>query len=290
MNYEEGTILYYLKKSEEFLKKHEIPNHRLESELLLAHLLEIPRIKLYSDFEKKLEQKTIETYRALIKKKASSYPTAYLLNQKHFFNDVFFVDERVLIPRPETEELVELVLNENGFPEKALSVLDLGTGSGCIAISLKKQNPNWDVFASDISKDALEVAQRNAENLLKDEPTPVSFLESDLFEEIPPNVKFDIIVSNPPYIPSSEKPLLSSEVLKEPTLALFVEDILEFHFLLLKQASQYLETNGKLYLETHPEFAQKILDLGISLEFSGKIHFDFSKKERFLVFHKKNLI
>lgn len=167
----------------------------------------------------------------------------YITGKAYFRDLIFFVDERVLIPRPETEELVDLILSENKVED--CSVLDIGTGSGAIAISLKKERPSWDVLASDISVSALDLAKENANNC----DAEVTFIESDVFSNI--SGKFDIIVSNPPYISYNDKDEVGKNVLaSEPHSALFAdEEGLAIYRKIIENSREYLQPRGKLYFE-----------------------------------------
>lgn len=170
-------------------------------------------------------------------------PAQYILGYKDFHGLRFQVDERVLIPRPETEELVDLILAEN--PSTELKVLDIGTGSGAISVSLKKSRPMWQVTASDLSVDALVLAEENA----KLNQVDISFIQSDVFENI--SGSFDIIVSNPPYISENDKDEVGLNVLtSEPKMALFAdEDGLAIYRQIIEEADRYLTPKGKLYFE-----------------------------------------
>lgn len=174
---------------------------------------------------------------------ASHKPAQYIIGQADFFGMQLKVDERVLIPRPETEELVELILAEN--PEENLKALDIGTGSGTIALALAKSRPDWSVTASDISQDALELASVNARN----QNLNIFFKKSDCFAEI--SEKYDIIVSNPPYISREDESEVGLNVLySEPHLALFAdEDGLAIYRRIAEDAKDYLADGGKIYLE-----------------------------------------
>ncbi len=180
---------------------------------------------------------------AIYSQLVSHKPAQYILGYALFCDMTLNVDERVLIPRPETEELVELILTEN--PDTACRVLDIGTGSGAIALALKKGRPNWQVTASDLSQAALDVAQQNAKALALD----VSFVLSDVFSAV--QGPFDIIVSNPPYIAESDKGEVGVNVLtSEPHSALFAqEDGYAIYRQIIEQASSYLTAKGKLYFE-----------------------------------------
>ena len=176
-------------------------------------------------------------------KLANHIPAQYIIGRAEFFGMQLKVDERVLIPRPETEELVELILAEN--PEMNLSVLDIGTGSGAIALALAKNRPDWSVTAADISQDALNLAMENA----KAQDLNLSFIKSDCFSEI--SAKYDIIVSNPPYISRADEVEVGLNVLhSEPHLALFAdEDGLAIYRRIAEDSKDYLNDGGKIYLE-----------------------------------------
>ena len=200
----------------------------------------------FTDFIFTLQQEVTEEeefVEEIYTKLANHIPAQYIIGHADFFGMQLKVDERVLIPRPETEELVDLILTEN--PEKNLKVLDIGTGSGAIALALAKNRPDWSVTAADISQDALELATENAnaQNL------NLSFIKSDCFSEI--SSKYDIIVSNPPYISREDQEEVGLNVLhSEPHLALFAdEDGLAIYRRIAEDSKDYLNDGGKIYLE-----------------------------------------
>ena len=201
----------------------------------------------FTDFVFALQQEVTEEEKEFVeeiyKKLAAHIPAQYIIGHAEFFVMQLKVDERVLIPRPETEELVELILAEN--PETNLSVLDIGTGSGAIALALAKNRPDWSVIAADISQDALDLSVENAhaQNL------NLSFIKSDCFSEI--SAKYDIIVSNPPYISREDQEEVGLNVLhSEPHLALFAdEDGLAIYRRIAEDSMYYLNDGGKIYLE-----------------------------------------
>ena len=182
-------------------------------------------------------------------------PAQYIIGYADFFGMQLTVDERVLIPRPETEELVELILAEN--PEEYLKVLDIGTGSGAIALALAKNRPDWSVTAVDISQDALDLATENA----KVQNLQIFLKKSDCFTEI--SEKYDIIVSNPPYISREDELEIGLNVLhSEPHLALFAdEDGLAIYRRIAEDAKGYLKDGGKIYLEIGYKQGQSVSDL-----------------------------
>lgn len=186
------------------------------------------------------EKKFVEE---IYKKLAEYIPAQYIIGHTDFFGMQLKVDERVLIPRPETEELVKLILTEN--PEENLKILDIGTGSGAIALGLAKNRPGWSVTAADISQEALELASENAKN----QNLNIFFKKSDCFAEI--SEKYDIIVSNPPYISREDESEVGLNVFhSEPHLALFAdEDGLAIYRRIAEDAKDYLTDGGKIYLE-----------------------------------------
>lgn len=281
------SILSLLKKSEEFLKKKEISSARLDAEILLADLLELQRVKLYVNFERLLTETEKNAYRERIVDRSKNKPTAYIIGQKSFYNSMFFVNENVLIPRPETEELVEKILSdfkENGTGQ---NVLDLCTGSGCIGISLKLARKDWSLTLSDISKEALEIAEKNADKILGEE-NHIQLLESDLFKSISGDLKFDVIATNPPYIPMTDKDSMMKDVIDyEPHLALFLENPKEFLTSLIADARARLNEGGKFYMETLPSLAEELVSDSIARGWKeGKVEKDLSGKNRFVVLTK----
>ncbi|MCG6166610.1 peptide chain release factor N(5)-glutamine methyltransferase [Leptospira sanjuanensis] len=279
------SILSLLKKSEDFLKKKEIQSARLDAEILLADLLNLQRVKLYVNFERLLTETEKNAYRERIVDRSKNKPTAYITGQKAFYNSVFFVNESVLIPRPETEELVEKVLFDFKENTKEQTVLDLCTGSGCIGISLKLARKDWNVILSDVSKEALATAHKNAEKILSEESESIQFLESDLFASIPSELRFDLIATNPPYIPLTDKETMMKDVIDyEPHLALFLENPKEFLTRLINEASSRLNEGGKLYMETLPSLAPILVAEAIANGWKeGKVEKDLSGKDRFVV-------
>ena len=201
----------------------------------------------FTDFVFALQQEVTEEEKEFVEeiytKLANHIPAQYIIGHAEFFGMQLKVDERVLIPRPETEELVELILAEN--PEENLKVLDIGTGSGAIALALAKNRPDWTITAADISQDALDLALENANN----QGLTLFFIKSNCFSEI--SSKYDIIVSNPPYISRVDEAEVGLNVLhSEPHLALFAdEDGLAIYRRIAEEAKDYLNDGGKIYLE-----------------------------------------
>ena len=201
----------------------------------------------FTDFVFALRQEVTEEEKEFVeeiyKKLANHIPAQYIIGHAEFFGMQLKVDERVLIPRPETEELVELILDEN--PKENLNVLDIGTGSGAIALALAKNRPDWTITAADISQDALDLAMENANN----QGLTLFFIKSNCFSEI--SSKYDIIVSNPPYISREDQEEVGLNVLhSEPHVALFAdEDGLAIYRRIAEESKDYLNDGGKIYLE-----------------------------------------
>jgi release factor glutamine methyltransferase len=248
------TGLELLNWSTNRLKDHRIENPRLNAELLLARSLNLSREGLYRNLHGQLKEKERETLEKMIQRRISGEPLQYILEKQEFWSIDLKVDSRVLIPRPETEVLVEqslLILSENslrGVP----SILEIGTGSGAIAIALAKEVKNIFLIATDISRDALVLAKENAISAgIQDQ---IKFVNGDLFGPLHPSKErkpFDLILSNPPYIIRHEIGSLAKEVRDyEPTIALDGgEDGLEFYRHLISQAPFYLREGGWLLLE-----------------------------------------
>jgi release factor glutamine methyltransferase len=204
----------------------------------------------------------IATWSVFLDQLKKEVPVQYLLGKTNFYGLDFEVNENVLIPRPETEELVEWIINENANTDKSkkLKILDIGTGSGCIAVSLAKNLPNAEVYAIDVSKKALETAKRNAVN----NNVEVTFMFQDILELEALKYNFDIIVSNPPYVRNLEKTEIKKNVLEyEPHLALFVDDhdALVFYKKIASLAQKNLLENGQLFFEINQYLGQEMTDL-----------------------------
>ncbi len=201
----------------------------------------------FTDFVLKLRAEVSQEDRGQLKaiqeELLAHKPAQYIIGNSDFHGLTLKVDVRVLIPRPETEELVDLILSEN--PEKSLSVLDIGTGSGAIALALANSRPDWQITASDLSQDALALAAENAQSC----GLNLTFVQSDCFDAI--SGKFDIIVSNPPYISEADKDEVGLNVLvSEPHMALFAEeDGYAVYRKIAEQAGEHLTEKGKIYLE-----------------------------------------
>lgn len=241
-----------LRWTEGHFKEHGLGTPRLDAELIVAHALGLRRIDLYMRTDQPLNEAERTTIRELIPKRLSGEPVAYITGHKEFWGMQFKVTHDVLIPRPETEELVEqahvLLLDKKNEP---LKFLDLGTGSGCIAAALAKEFPSAELMATDISGAALDVARNNLESLgFADR---INILEGDLYEPLGENERsFDLIISNPPYIPSKYLESLAPEVKSEPQSAYDGgTDGLDFTRPIVEGAATRLKPGGFLIIEIH---------------------------------------
>jgi release factor glutamine methyltransferase len=248
------TIKRLLEWTVPFFTRKEVDSPRLSTELLLSHVLSVPRIKLYTDYERPLSEPNLVKFRELVRRASEQEPIAYLTGKAHFFNLEFDVTREVLIPRPDTETLVENVLqlarNTAGF--EAPRVLDLCTGSGCVAAAVAHHLKTAVVVATDISEKASAVARRNVEKLGLSER--VSVETGDLFEPVsrlPDPRPFDLIVANPPYIATNKIETLDRSVRDyEPVAALDGGiDGLVLHRRILSEAPPRVRAGGRVYLE-----------------------------------------
>lgn len=227
-----------------------------EVQFLLLNQMNWDLTTLLRNYRTKMTVKEREEFINNVNRLINGEPAQYIIGKTYFYGYPIKVDQNVLIPRPETEELVEWILAD--YSKQPLKVLDVGTGSGAIAISLKKQRPDWQITASDISTDALKVAKSNAQlNGVK-----INFVESDLLAKFA-GKKFDVIVSNPPYIAYDEKRLMDQDVIDyEPQLALFAKhEGLFIYERLAKEAGNYLTDSGSLYLEIGFHQGQSVIKL-----------------------------
>jgi release factor glutamine methyltransferase len=238
------TVLEVLQATATYFKKHNIESPRLNAEHLLAHVLGSKRIELYLEFERMLTETELTPLRDLVKRRSEGEPLQHLLGTVEFCGHLFLCDKRAMVPRPETEQLVELVQSAIRDPRSA--ILDVGTGSGVIPLSLAAELPEAKILAVDVSDDALALAQENAARLnLSDR---VRFLKSRLLENV--DGVFDLIVANLPYVSTQDRHTLSPEVLHDPEVALFAgvqgdELVRE----LIDQAPSRLRPSGILALE-----------------------------------------
>lgn len=232
-----------IKKAQNTLEAAGIADSQVDSWLLAEFVFGITRVKYYANMQMTVDGRSAEKYNELVNQRAGHLPLQHIIGTQEFMGLTFKVNENVLIPRQDTELLVENVVDYLGNDER--TVLDMCTGSGCIAVSIDRLSKNSKVTAVDISEKALEVAQEN--NRLNN--AKVTFIQSDLFTNV--TGKYDIIVSNPPYIRTDEIPKLMEEVKShEPVMALDgMEDGLYFYKKICGEASDYLNDNGKIFFE-----------------------------------------
>lgn len=277
----EWTVLTMLKWATSYFDEKEVKSARLSIEWLLAYVLKIKRLDLYLKYDRPLSTEELDELRPLVKRRANHEPLQYITGETEFYNSTIKVNSNVLIPRQETEQLVQLI-SERHKVSKDIKVLDIGTGSGCIPIALKKEFNSWNVSGIDISEEALSLARQNA--ALNE--VEINFVNHDLFDAQPTALDspFDIIISNPPYILEEEEPELDNEVKNfEPHLALFCKSTEEMFGAIEAFCSQNLRDNGVLYLEIHENNSSEVASVFTSKNWSIELVKDLDEKQRFLI-------
>lgn len=257
---EQWTVRRILEWTTAHLSKHGSESPRLDAEILLAHSRKCKRIELYTRFDEVLTEEQRGTMRELVQRRAKAEPVAYLVGHREFYGLPFRVTADVLIPRPDTETLVMELLSLAKSVESP-RILDVGTGSGCIAVAIAANLKSAQLTAIDLSQAALNIAKENAEaNKVSDQ---ITFLEGDGYTPLPGEAQFDFIVSNPPYVAEGELDQLQPDVrLHEPKLALVSgSDGLDLARKLIQEAPQHLVKGGGLLLEISPEQAETVQDL-----------------------------
>lgn len=260
----------------------------IESKILIKYILKKDNTYIISNGKNKLSDDEESILNKYVNKLKNGYPLQYITNNQEFMGLNFYVDENVLIPQPDTEVLVESAIKyiteitvNKKISINNIKLLDLCTGSGAIAISLKKYIPQIKVYASDISEKALEISKINANN----NNVEINFIKSDMFKNI--NEKFDIIVSNPPYIKTSEISKLSKDVQNEPVLALDGgEDGLKFYRLISEQINNYLKSDGILMMEIGFDQANQVK----SIFKNAKIIKDYAKNDRVVIWNRSQKV
>jgi release factor glutamine methyltransferase len=277
------TVLEVLQSTTGYFQKHNIDSPRLNAEHLLAHVLGRKRIDLYLEFERRLQESALMPLRELVKRRGSGEPLQHLLGTVEFCGRTFRCDKRALVPRPETEQLVELLISHFKSETGYSRMIDVGTGSGVIALTLAAEFPKAEIVGADISQDALMLAHENAERLgLADR---VQFLQSNLLESVQPD--FDVIIANLPYVSTEDRQNLSLEVLHDPEVALFAgERGDELERQLIAQAPAWLRPGGMLAMEIgigQSETLMAVLaaknyrDIWTEKDYSGVIRFLFAR-------------
>lgn len=276
------TVLRMLEWATDYFEEKEIPDPRHSIEWLLAYVLDVKRLDLYLKFDRPLGRKELDQLRELVKRRAAHEPLQYIVGHTDFMNCRIHVDPAVLIPRIETEQLVELLLERTSSLKAApINLLDIGTGSGCIPISIKKENPNWNCYGIDISSAALKVAAQNSER----NDVEVNFSEGDLFNldghKKINEISWDVIISNPPYIHPDEKPEINQQVLNyEPAEALFVDDPMSVYRSILTFSTKQ---NADLYLECNDKTAEDVKREAEGLFGTIELLQDLDRNPRFII-------
>ena len=273
------TIVEVLKLSADYLQKHGSDSSRLDAELLLAHALKLRRLDLYLKFDHPLNESQLTAYRVLVARRAKGQPVAYLVGHKEFMGLDFEVTPDVLVPNPDTEVLVQRAVALMRDSQPPLRVADVGTGSGCIAVSIAHYAPATEVWASDVSREALEVAARNAARHGVAERVHLEC--GDLLEPLPG--QFDLICANLPYVDVAADHHLAAEVVAQPARALYAEQGgAALVNRLLEEAPARLKPGGRVLAEVDPSILSAAVDLA-SRGFAGnRVHRDVGGRERVL--------
>ncbi|KOY50714.1 peptide chain release factor N(5)-glutamine methyltransferase [Polaribacter dokdonensis] len=254
--------------------------------LLIEEYLGLTRVDLVIKADSKIEDSKLLILNKALERLQKEEPIQYIIGHTEFFGHPFFVNQNTLIPRPETEELVAWIIDEvrnnSNYTNKQISILDIGTGSGCIPISLAKELNNASISAIDVSEKALEIAKKNAiENQVN-----INFITKDILQTIDLNMQFDIIISNPPYVRNLEKAEINNNVLEnEPHLALFVEDnnALIFYDKIADLAKNHLNKNGCLFFEINQYLGKETSTLLKNKAFKNiELKQDIFKNDRML--------
>jgi release factor glutamine methyltransferase len=256
------TLLEVLRLSTSYLAQRGVESARLDAELLAAHSLGLRRLDVYLQFDRPLREEELEPIRALLRRRSAGEPVAYLLGEREFYGRSFRVTPAVLIPRPDTEALIEAALRwARARPTTALRIADVGTGSGCIAATMAAELPDAEVVASDLFDEALDVARDNAARL--DVADRVTFVAGAWCEPLRPHAPFDMLLSNPPYVTEAELQELATDVRNyEPHTALVAGgDGLAAYRELLRDLPPLLATPAYVAVEVDPRRAAQVEQL-----------------------------
>ncbi len=277
------TVLEVLSSTTGYFQKRHIDSPRLNAEHLLAHVMGHKRMELYLNFERQVRESELAPLRELVKRRGSGEPLQHLLGTVEFCGRSFRCDKRALVPRPETEQLVELLISHFKSEITYSRIIDVGTGSGVIALTLAAEFPKAEIIGADVSEDALMLARENAERLgLADR---VRLLRSNLLENVQPG--FDLIVANLPYVSNEDRQNLSREVLHDPEIALFAgacgDELVRQ---LIAQSPLWLRPGGMLAMEIGIGQSEALVaalteknyrDISTEKDYSGVIRFLFAK-------------
>ena len=282
------TVLEVIQRSNDFLARKGVESPRLQIELLLAYILQMPRMKLYLNFDKVLTEAQLETLRGLVKRRSEREPVQHIMGSTSFCGLEITVNRDVLVPRPETELLAEqAVAFLSTLAGRSPTALDFGTGSGCLAIVVATKVPDASIHAIDISEPSLVVARENALRLgVKDR---VVFHNGDGFGALPPEMNFDLVMSNPPYIASAEIETLEPEVRDfDPRQALDGgADGLDFYRRLAAEVPSRLKPGGKMMVELGDGQARAVTELLTRHRWTVEsVLKDYPGRERILIAHR----
>ena len=279
------TVLEAIKKTAEFFDNKGVDSPRLQAELLLAHVLKLPRMKLYLNFDRALTPAEVDAFRETVRRRGQREPLQHIVGSVSFCGLEFVSNRNALIPRPETELLAQMgweFLQQH--PAATPTAFDFGTGTGCLPIAIAVNCPRAKVWAGDISSEALSLARENAaRHSVQDR---VQFIESDGFAGLPPDQRFDLIVSNPPYIATAEIATLQPEVRDhDPRLALDGgADGLDFYRRLAGQGGARLNPDGKIMVEFGDGQAAMVVEIFSQQNWIVEaIRQDYSPRDRFLL-------
>jgi release factor glutamine methyltransferase len=273
------TLREIKERTETFFIEKGVPNAKLDTDSLIAHSLGIKRLDIYLDLDRPLTEAQLTDLRPLVKRRASREPLQYIVGNTEFYGLTLKVDSRALIPRHETEELVELIVERLKSPP--MRILDLGTGSGAIALALASKYLNAEVTASDQSGEAIALAKENAAALKLS--NRVTFIEGTWLEPLAESAQFDLIVSNPPYLTEAEMQTAEPEVIgHEPHSALVSgQHGLDDFALIFESVSKHLAEGGLLAIETGIEQADAIKQMALKASLDGQSVEDLSERPRF---------
>ncbi len=281
------TIRKLLRWTAQYFERKDVTDTpRLDADLLLGDVLEMERVELYARSKETIDDEPRAEFRALLQRRADGEPVAYLIGRKSFWQMEFQTDERALVPRPETEVLVEATLEL--MPETPGRLVDVGTGTGAVAAAIASERPEWTIVGTDIETETLALAQANLEELEFDDR--IELYHGDLLEPVPDDWQpIDVVVSNPPYVPEGDRSAVDIEVRHhEPDDALFAgSDGLAVIERLVPEAFEYLDDDGWLLIEIGHQQGEAALELFDEAGFSEtRIRQDYSDRDRVAIGRK----
>ena len=273
----------YLRFKGELMKIYDARESSNISDWVFENIAGIKRLDRITHKQTVIDTTTIQKLNESLGQLLLHRPVQYVLEEAWFYKMKLFVNESVLIPRPETEELVEWIVEKFKTKNPRVKILDIGTGSGCIAIALKIQLPDAEIHAIDISESALGVAHRNADNCeVQIKLSQIDFLDEKSWDFLP---SFDILISNPPYIPNNEKEKMDKNVKEhEPHIALFVDskDPFIFYKAAVRFAKEHLNAHGEIYMEIHEDYSTEVGKIFADKSFTVEFKKDIHRKQRMI--------